>query len=94
MAKGEGNYQAGGPTGRERGTQSFTAKRRVRGVKGAKTEAVHVRCKADGSGGELCAWMQLQFAKILDRASRAESDEKAKRKAAKQKAAKQLSSGK
>ena len=85
MAKGEGNYQKGGPTGRTRGDQSFTVKRRTKKAKGAKTEAVHVRCSQAGTGGELCAWMKLQFAKILDHAAKAESDEARKRKAARKK---------
>ena len=71
------NYQLGGPSGRTPGTQSFIAKRSLR--KG-KTEGIHVRCDREGKGGELCAWMQLQFAKIMERAAKATSDEEVKRK--------------
>lgn len=75
-ATGVGNYQSGGPSGEARGTKSYTVKRRVRG---GKTDSVHARCDRNGGGGELCAWMELQFAKILARAAKAESDEKKKR---------------
>jgi hypothetical protein len=79
------NYQSGGPSGREKGTDSITIKERV---KGRGTKAVHVRC-GTGDAGTLCSWLKSELTKLRRGiAQRRTSDEEDKRELAAERATK------
>lgn len=89
MAKkdtGRHNFQKGGPSGRERGTVSFTVKARTKRGKVApgkargETEDIHARCspKDIETQGSNCNWLQKQFNAIAERFSEFNSDEEKK----------------
>ncbi len=68
-------YQVDGPSGREAGTQTLTAKART---KGRGTNGVSVRCSAEANGG-LCGWMRARFREIAERVESETSDQRRKR---------------
>lgn len=80
------NFQKSGPSGRERGTVSFTVKARTKRGKVApgkargETEDIHARCspKDIETQGSNCNWLQQQFDAIADHFSAFNSDEEKK----------------